>query len=96
MLVKNKYNLNNSGTIKMGLFYSKYYTPPLQMVTTSKYEILLNQAYCHKCNSVVLNKGLCKCRNVKVFGEQKELGRLVLDHKYYSDCSLLSFTPTRK
>ena len=78
----------------MGLFRSKYYTPPVQMVTTSRYDILLNQAYCHKCNMVVSN-GLCKCKNVKVFGEKRELGRLVLDHTLYSDCSLLSFTPNQ-
>jgi hypothetical protein len=54
--------------------------------------IILNQAYCHKCNVIVKCNGMCKCGNVEVFGGKDELGRKVKHPKWFSDCNLIEYT----
>ena len=72
----------------MGQIASYYFTNSKETV---RYTILINQATCYKCNSLVVDKGVCRCGNVTVFGGNKELGRTVKDYTFYSDSSLLEY-----
>lgn len=69
-----------------------------QIVPPSKSEykntvrnILINQATCYKCNTLLKNEGVCKCGNVEIYGGTSELGRRVKNASFYSDCSLLEY-----
>ena len=53
--------------------------------------ILINQASCYQCNSIVTSNGICKCGNVEVYGGTEELGRKVKNATLYSDCSLIEY-----
>ena len=59
--------------------------------STNDPNIIINQAFCHLCNTIVRNDGFCKCGNVQVYGETNELGRNVKDRLNYSDCNLLEY-----
>jgi hypothetical protein len=82
----------------MGIFYS-YFESPINTELDTKTEtnstkiILINQANCYQCHSLVVNEGVCKCGNVTVFGGNIELGRKVKDYNKYSDASLLEYLP---
>jgi hypothetical protein len=71
----------------MGSIYSRYKSTPVQ----SNRVIIINQAVCHLCRSVVVCEGVCKCGNVEVYGGLKELGRRVKDVSNYSDCNLIEY-----
>lgn len=53
--------------------------------------ILINQASCHQCNSIVKSNAICKCGNVEVYGGTEELGRKVKNVSLYSDCNLFEY-----
>jgi len=55
-------------------------------------KIIINQASCYKCNTILTNKGICKCGNVEIYGDNVELGRIVKDTNFYSDCSLVEYS----
>jgi hypothetical protein len=73
---------------KMGSIYSRYKKPTPDQ---SSRIIIINQAICHLCTSVVVSKGVCKCGNVEVYGDLQELGRKVKDVSKYSDCNLIEY-----
>lgn len=54
-------------------------------------KILINQAFCHQCRMIVRDEGICKCGNVRVYGQSKELGRKIKDKTKFSDCNLLEY-----
>jgi hypothetical protein len=58
---------------------------------TSVRNIIINQATCHGCNTLLSNRGVCKCGNVEIYGDNVELGRKVKNEALYSDCSLLEY-----
>jgi hypothetical protein len=66
----------------------KYFTVPLAPNTI----IHINQAYCYTCHRLLVDKDVCKCGNVEVYGESKFLGRKVADMKKYCDYSLIEYT----
>jgi hypothetical protein len=70
----------------MGTMYSRIVSSPKQ-----KPIIILNQACCYSCNTIVRFEGQCKCGNVTVFGGSDQLGRTVKDKTTYGDCSLLEY-----
>ena len=53
--------------------------------------ILINQAQCHNCFSIVRNQGVCSCGNVTIFGNSDELGRIIKDKTKYSECNLIEY-----
>lgn len=55
--------------------------------------ILINQATCYGCNTILTNRGICTCGNVEIYGDNVELGRTVKNQALYSDCSLLEYVP---
>ena len=81
--------------VKDDTFYSDYSLFEYKPVESTKTyrTILINQAYCYKCNSLVKDMSTCTCGNVTVFGGNKELGRTVKDDKFYSDYSLVEYKP---
>ena len=58
---------------------------------TDNQTILLNQAYCHTCHTIVKWCGTCTCRNVEVFGGDDELGRKIKHPNLFSDCNLIEY-----
>jgi hypothetical protein len=54
--------------------------------------IILNQAFCHLCETIVRDQGVCTCGNLTVYGNTTELGRIVRDKTKYSDCNLLEYS----
>ena len=58
---------------------------------TDNQTILLNQAYCHTCHTVVKWCGTCTCGNVEVFGGDDELGRKIKHPNLFSDCNLIEY-----
>ena len=54
--------------------------------------IVINQATCYGCNTLLVDKGVCKCGNVEIYGGNNELGRHIKNALLYSDCSLLEYT----
>ena len=63
------------------------YTP----IQVGNRTILINQASCYACNSIVINEGTCKCGNVEVYGKLKELGRRIKNESLYGDSSLVEY-----
>jgi hypothetical protein len=61
------------------------------LVPVGNRTILINQASCYGCNSVVVNEGTCKCGNVQVYGKLEELGRRVKNKTLYGDSSLVEY-----
>ena len=53
--------------------------------------IVINQATCYGCNTLLVDSGVCKCGNVEIYGGVRELGRRVKNAILYSDCSLLEY-----
>ncbi len=66
-------------------------TNATQTVQVGNRTILINQASCYACNSIVINEGTCKCGNVEVYGKLKELGRRIKNESLYGDSSLVEY-----
>lgn len=74
----------------MGNYFSrklKYSTIPLP----DNAVIQINQAYCYTCHNLVVDKKVCKCGNVEVYGESSFLGRKVVNKNKYCDFSLIEY-----
>lgn len=63
----------------------------VQTAHVPPYLILINQAECLRCRTVVQGHGSCKCGNVIVYGGFNSLGRLVRDPSKYADVSLVEY-----
>jgi len=79
----------------MGNMFSYKTTPVLPFKVNTVRNVLINQAYCYKCHNRVVDGTTCSCGNVSVFGGKSELGRKVKFPSFYSDCSLLEYTPVK-
>ena len=77
----------------MGTFLSTQSNDTINIINTKI--ILINQASCYKCNSILKDRGICKCGNVEIYGGNEELGRRVKHMDHYSDCSLIEYRPIR-
>jgi hypothetical protein len=53
--------------------------------------ILINQATCYQCNTSIVDRGICKCGNVEIYGGKEELGRRIKNNDQYGDCSLVEY-----
>ena len=67
-------------------------SPSIEPVSTR--HVRINQAVCYGCNTILRDRGSCKCGNVEIYGEPNELRRNVRNHTLYSDCSLIEYVRT--
>jgi len=78
----------------MGNFWSSSTVTPVErfvIPVPSHGTILINQASCNECDYIVRDNGTCKCGNLTVDGENRELGRTIKFSSLVSECSLIEF-----